>query len=63
MTMSRLLYTLEDHFDSLADRRKGRVSGWLCRCLSNVFAVLGDIWQAEVAMRRHRARSRGTLPV
>jgi hypothetical protein len=63
MAMSRLLYTLEDYFDALADQRKGYVSGWFSRCLSNLFAVTGDVCQANVGSSRHQQafRSRGTL--
>jgi hypothetical protein len=51
MTMSRLLYTLEDHFEALADRQKGQFLGWLSRGLSNAFAIAGDVWQATSGRR------------
>lgn len=62
--MSRLLYTLEDYFDALADQRKGRVSGWTSRLVSNLFAVCGDLLRAEFELRRARAlKARSVLPV
>jgi len=51
--MSRLLYTLEDHFDALADKRDGHLSGWMSRFLGNLFAVIGDVLQANVIPRRY----------
>lgn len=62
MTMARLLYSLEDHFDALADRRSGQFSGWVSRCLSNAFAVLGDVCQVNVDMRRSQQGFRRTTP-
>lgn len=43
--MSKLLYKLEDHFDSLADEWQGNAMGWLSRCLRGVCALVGDAMQ------------------
>ncbi|MDQ8698936.1 hypothetical protein [Hyphomicrobium sp. LHD-15] len=60
--MVRLLYRLEDHFDALADRRSGHFSGWVSRCLSNAFAVAGDVGQVNVDMRRSQQAYRRGAP-
>jgi hypothetical protein len=43
--MSSLLYSLEDHFDAVAEARRGSMSGWLSRALRAVCAVAGDCLQ------------------
>lgn len=40
--MSRLLYTLEDLFDALADEWHGSFAGWLSRLLRGLCALVGD---------------------
>jgi len=50
--MSRLLYTLEDHFDALAEQRRGSMLGWVSRALRVTFALVGDVLQGGLLPRR-----------
>jgi hypothetical protein len=51
--MSKLLYALEDYFDAVAEVRIGRVTGWLSRRVSKVFAVFGDLWRAHAGFLKY----------
>lgn len=50
--MSKLLYTLEDYFDALAETRVGRLSGRLSLRLSRLFAMVGDLSRVNTSFRR-----------
>ncbi len=50
--MTKLLYTLEDHFDAIAEQQRGYVSGWLSAGLRGLFGLAGDVLRASVDLRR-----------
>jgi hypothetical protein len=49
--MSSLLYSLEDHFDALAEAHRGSASGWVSRGLRALFGVAGDFLQLDLTRR------------
>lgn len=44
--MSKLFYMLEDHFDAVAEKRLGHVSGVLSRAARSFCAFFGDLVRA-----------------
>lgn len=53
--MTRLFYALEDHFDALAERRQGYLSGRLSRTLTRLFGWIGDVLQVSSDFTKRRS--------
>jgi hypothetical protein len=45
--MTRLFYHLEDHFDALAQQRRGLMK-WVSRSLRTVFGFAGDLFKSRI---------------